>query len=55
MNSGVQFRSWSREIASTMVPMLYQREDLSRCGGGGGVRGWFEGGGGEGVSDDREV
>jgi hypothetical protein len=32
MNSGVQFRSWSKEIASIMVPMLYQREDLRRYG-----------------------
>jgi hypothetical protein len=34
MNSGVAFRSDSREMASIMLPMLYQREDLSRCGRG---------------------
>jgi len=31
MNWGVAFKSESREIASMMVPMLYQREDLRRC------------------------
>ena len=31
MNWGVAFRSWSSAIASTMLPMLYQREDLRRC------------------------
>ena len=31
MNWGVAFRSWSSAIASTMLPMLYQRDDLRRC------------------------
>lgn len=31
MNWGVALRSESREMASMMVPMLYQREDLRRC------------------------
>jgi len=31
MNWGVAFKSESREMASMMVPMLYQREDLRRC------------------------
>lgn len=32
MNSGVALRSDSKEMASIMLPMLYQREALRRCG-----------------------